>query len=413
MKKIILMVLLNLLMANQPVFGTLKITEIYPAPSTGEQEWVELFNDGDTEISLADYILTDNKDNRLTFETDIASPSSYILATGNNVLNNSGGDSAVIKKSGEIFETVSYTASFSSDKSYVRCDDEWIQTSVITKKDSNTAACISPTPSPTTAPTATTEVIPPTATPTQTMTQSYDHIYLSEVMVNPEEENEWIEMYNDNDFSVSIKNWYIDDAENAGSSPKPLTIDIAAKSYGVFELASSMFNNDTDAVRILDENKNSKDSITYYSSVNGLSLGKNNPAQSSFCITNPTKGYVNGSCVDVSSSSTATPTPKPTATITPVKTISIVPTIKNQTITLSPTPKKIATPKIELPSSLFIGENSSPTTIPKVLGAKTSNSKPKPETASPAIFPAAASLFLSFLTIAKIFFRIKTTLPYE
>ena len=86
--------------------------------------------------------------------------------------------------------------------------------------------------------------------------QTYDNMYLSEVMVQPESgNNEWIEVYNANEFEVALDNWYIDDLENEGTTPKKFSLTIDSKGYRVFELSSSMFNNNGDSVRLLDFNQ--------------------------------------------------------------------------------------------------------------------------------------------------------------
>jgi hypothetical protein len=83
-------------------------------------------------------------------------------------------------------------------------------------------ACLSPTNFPT-------QNSSPTNTPIPTPI-SYQNIYLSEVYPNPQTgENEWVEIYNDNDFIVNLNNWYIDDIEDGGSSPKKFSLTIQPK----------------------------------------------------------------------------------------------------------------------------------------------------------------------------------------
>lgn len=205
-----------------------------------------------------------------------------------------------------------------------------------------------PTATPTEAPTNTptpTEVVTPTQTPTiienenPTPTpQSYSNIFLSEAMIGPESENvEWIEIYNRNDFSVSLDNWFIDDIENGGTTPKKFSLTISAKSYGVYELTTSMFNNDGDSVRLLDYTQSEKDSFQYQSSEKGKTLARTSFDSDTFCLQNPSKGSVNDSCTNPS----ATPTPKitPSSTITPTRTPTSTPT-KKVTPTVSPTKAK-------------------------------------------------------------------------
>jgi hypothetical protein len=173
---------------------------------------------------------------------------------------------------------------------------------------------LSPTLTPTITPTIA-QTITPSEIPTNYQLQptplSYDNIFLSEAMVNPVAgEKEWVEIYNNNDFSVSLNNWYIDDLENAGSSPKVFSLEIGAKSYGVFDLPSSIFNNDGDTVRLLDFNKNLKDDFEYLKSEQGKTLGRITFDSDNFCLQEPSKNAPNNSCIN------------PTQTVTPTLTLT-------------------------------------------------------------------------------------------
>lgn len=127
---------------------------------------------------------------------------------------------------------------------------------------------------------------------------SYENIYLSEVYPNPlKGESEWVEIYNDNDFSVELINWYLDDIEDGGSSPKKFSLNLAAKSYGIIELSSAMFNNDGDSVRLLDFNKNLKDSFEYSLSQSVKSYGRISFETDEFCLQEPSKGAKNNNCL--------------------------------------------------------------------------------------------------------------------
>lgn len=182
-----------------------------------------------------------------------------------------------------------------------------------------------PAPEPTTEPT---ETPAPTSTPSPI---SYTNIFLTEVMVNSDTSgHEWIELYNNNDYSVSLENWYIDDAENEGSSPKKFSLNINAKSYATFDLTSSMFNNSGDVVRLLDFSKTLKDGLEYDSSLKGKTFGRTSLTNNTFCFADPTKGNPNNSCLDIKEDDDSTnPTPKPTL-------IKAVKTVKEKA---SPTPK--------------------------------------------------------------------------
>jgi len=181
---------------------------------------------------------------------------------------------------------------------------------------------IVPTPIPTLTP-AQTFFPTPTAYPTPTSI-SYSSIYLSEVMVNPlSGEKEWVEIYNDNDFEVFLNNWYIDDVENAGATPKKFSLTVSPKSYAVIEFSSAIFNNDGDQVRLLDFNKSEKDSFEYSQSMAGKSWGRVDFNSDSWCLQEPTKNQPNGSCLinntNTNSNLTINFTPSPTVFRNPLK----------------------------------------------------------------------------------------------
>lgn len=212
-----------------------------------------------------------------------------------------------------------------------------------------------------------TETPQSTPTPTLTITPAitfYSNILISEIMVNPETgNNEWVEIYNNNDFSVNLNNWYIDDAENSGSSPKKFSIIIDAKNYEVINLTSAIFNNDGDIIRLLDNNKILQDSFEYDYSERGKTWGRINFNNDDYCIQEPSKGVVNNNYLDVDTSDTNSPTNttiKSTSTTAPSKT---------------PKPLKGVTYSIPQKSSNIIStsniNNSRPPQTGKILGMTT------------------------------------------
>lgn len=181
---------------------------------------------------------------------------------------------------------------------------------------------------PTPTPRSTTETVSfPTisvSTPTPTVeSESFERIYLSEIMANPQDdEQEWIELYNDNDFPVTLVNWYVDDAQNQGSAPKIFSLSIAAKNYATIDLSSSIFNNAGDTARILDFNQNQKDRIVYTDSQKGYSLGRKSFENQDICEQMPTKGSRNNPCLSPSPSTRPIIAPSPKKSVTvPTRTL--------------------------------------------------------------------------------------------
>lgn len=171
-------------------------------------------------------------------------------------------------------------------------------------------------------------------TPTEEMLNpSPNNIYISEIMVYPDTgQTEWIELYNDNDFEVSLTDWYIDDIDNAGSSPKKFTMTIDAKSYGVLDISTAMFNNDSDSARILDSEEIVKDSISYTSSQKNYSIGKINLAISSVCFQQQSKNSSNSNCINIIPTAAI-------AAVSPTKK-SVEPTVK-KTPSVTPGSRKL------------------------------------------------------------------------
>jgi len=393
---IVILLYCYIVLNTTKVFAAIHLNEIYPAPQTGDSEWIELYNDENTSLDITNYYLIDLANNKIKLATDSAQPLGFIIATSSSILNNNG-DTVFLKNNlNETLEVASYSGSFDSTKSYSRCPDgigDWFSSNIITKNASNYPACIilTPTLTPTLEPTLTPETsgrINPSPTETQTPTpipQSYDNIFISEVMIDPETGNkEWVEIYNDNDFLASLTNWYFDDIENAGSSPKSFSLEIPAKSYRAFNLSSSMFNNDGDSVRLLDFDKNLKDSFEYSSSTQGKTWGRVSFDKDDFCLQEPSYEAANNNCLN----------PTPTITLTPKPT----PTLK----LLTPSPFKIISPNSVQSINQLDSKND------QVLGASTENIFSKTLNNRSINYLLFISFSYSLLTLLSILFKMKS-----
>jgi len=292
---------------------------------------VEVFNSGTESADISDWIIDDS--GGTIFYTipknNIIFPNQCLVFSADFNLNKISADTIkLINNSQQLIDSFSYKSSSGSGISYFRLPDgmdTWTTGSATLGFYNQTNVSCLITPTPTLTPmiiiTPTITIAPiPTETPAPTPTpQSYDNIFISEAFVNPPTgEKEWAEIYNNNDFPVSLNNWFIDDLENAGSSPKTLSLEISGKSYGVFNLTSSVFNNDGDNVRLLDFNKNLKDDFEYGKTEQGKSLGRTSLESDDFCLQEPSKNSTNNPCIN----------PTPTI-ITPVTTgqINLSPTI--------------------------------------------------------------------------------------
>ena len=165
---------------------------------------------------------------------------------------------------------------------------------------------ISPTPTPTPTPTLT-----PTPTP---VINPPDGIILNELMPAPTDNKEWFEIYNTNDFSVTLENWQYDDLDAPGSgSVRDLSIDpinIPAFGFYIIEAGGSYFNNGADFVRLINQNGIEVDSFDYTSYSSTLSWSRQ--PDNYWCLTDSTKGYANNPCPGGDGSIPTSPPSAPT-----------------------------------------------------------------------------------------------------
>ena len=297
---------------------------------------VEIINIGTESANLSGWIIDDDGGSSATFtipDNSIIYPDSCLIFSGNFYLNAKTADTIRLFDNQNILvDSFSYKLSPGQGVSYQRIpdgEDSWkTQSSSLGFFNSSLQSCvITPTPTPTLTQIITETPIlnctgqtclSPTNIPTQNPSPaetpietpiSYENIYLSEVYPNPQTgQNEWVEIYNDNDFIVNLNNWYIDDIEDGGSSPKKFSLTIQPKNYASFDLSTAIFNNDGDIVRLLDFDKKEKDSFEYKNSQKGKSFGRASLETDDFCLQEPSKNQKNNLCLNPTPTQEVTPT---------------------------------------------------------------------------------------------------------
>lgn len=232
-----------------------------------------------------------------------------------------------------LIDSYQYTKAPETGYSFTRkLNDSWeISTSSLGLFNDSLVSCI-PTPTPEPTPT---EMTTPTQSPNPTQIPNpsstpvtptdYTNIYLSEIFPYPEVgSNEWVELYNANDFAVNLVDWYIDDAENSGGTPRRFTVSINQHEYKSIEIVSSLFNNAGDIVRLLNAEKQEKDSMEYGKVMRGNSIGRISFDEDTYCEQTPSQNNTNSVCLGYETSS---PSSVQSSTIQPTKK-SIIPTAK-------------------------------------------------------------------------------------
>lgn len=111
--------------------------------------------------------------------------------------------------------------------------------------------------------------------------QTYpDGIYINEVLPNPEgpdETDEWLELYNSNNFDVDLSNWKIQDTEGTVSTYIfPLGSKILANSFLTYKRPATkiMLNNDKDGLNLIFPNEKIAASLNFVSAPLGQSYNK-------------------------------------------------------------------------------------------------------------------------------------------
>jgi len=121
--------------------------------------------------------------------------------------------------------------------------------------------------------TSTTSVSAPTAT-------YPSGVYINEILPNPagaDETEEWVELYNSNNFEVDLTGWQIKDATGTPTTfTVPKNTEILSNSFLIFRRPETkiMLNNEQDGLTLLTPDKKVVDSVNFSSAPLGQSYGK-------------------------------------------------------------------------------------------------------------------------------------------
>ncbi len=198
------------------------------------------------------------------------------------------------------------------------------------------------------------------------------HVYATDVVINEfladlpagqeEAQDEWIELYNNDDSPISLLGWTLKDSNDAHTL-RIGEITIPAHGFSVITRKGSSFslNNDADTIRLYDSTSAAVlvDTFTYEGTTESRSWGRIPDGTGSF-VANliPSSGSAN--IAPPSPTPVPTPTPTPSTSSGPTATLSLLPTptptptpYPSPTTTSSPapTPKPAASAS---PSAFFV-----------------------------------------------------------
>lgn len=211
-----------------PIKAAVIINEI--SPST-DPEWVELYNDGDTDQDVTGYLLEDGNSSHSDDLTlaGVISKKGYLVFTHKEGWLNNGGDTLKLynnSSSSAIIDEYSY-GSVGDLQSVARSPDgggNWIVTSIQSSGLTNPNPTPEPTNTPTSTPTPTTtpsSTKTPTPTPSRTSTPSPTKKPTSTPTTNPtESETEQLSSESGNVLGIEVS------LSSPSSSPKSNTFSI-------------------------------------------------------------------------------------------------------------------------------------------------------------------------------------------
>lgn len=305
-----LLIFFFLLFCTEPVYSeevssSIILNEFVIEP----QQQVEIMNNSDQSVDISSWHIDDDGGSTYFTVPDgtIVEANHCVVLSGNFNLNKTSQDTIrlfnktaePISPDAQLIDSYTYNRSQGVSISFQRIPDgeTWATGSAtIGLWNVSREKC---TGEPTATPSPTTNTMTPT--PRTSLTPPPDNttnVYISEFYPAPlSGEKEWVELFNNNPFEVTLTDWYIDDAENAGGSPKSFTATISPQGYSVIELQVAILNNSGDEVRVLNPQKKVIDELMYEDAESGFSIGWSEILGSRYCPQDPTPGEINTSCL--------------------------------------------------------------------------------------------------------------------
>jgi hypothetical protein len=234
---------------------TIRINEVLANPDGTDSgnEFIELYNDGDDDVSLKDWRLYDKTEKPYVFDdVEIKAKEFFVLYNKKDfsfALNNSNEKIVLEDDQENIISEYSYDTS-TSGLSWNYGEMYYLE---------------SPTPG--------------AENSENPLTKDYPEILINEIFPNPEDEeenNEFIELYNPNDEDVPLENWMLRDASQSGKHVIENVVIPANDYFAIYRSTYSfaLNNSGDETVSLIAPNSKTMSSISYDSSREKLSLNR-------------------------------------------------------------------------------------------------------------------------------------------
>lgn len=341
---------LNAIEQNSPPQGTLRISEIYSHPATGESEWIEFENVSPYPVVTNGWSVLDASGAVTLLPDGTVSPGAYLIVENPKGKLNNDGDSVILKNlNGSIVESAIYNADLGSvpnvNESLIRTNEQTF--TITTTPTKNTTNVFTPRPPKTTVSTSssTSDTSNTTTTaPTATNTESSPEVSqiesaptspvtlaspvpppktlrLSELYPNTggnDTTDEYIEIENIGDQSVSLDGWKIKDAGGTTFSFADNTM-ITTHTYKAFlrpETKISL-NNEGDTITLIAPDGSIVDTQTYEQAKSSFAFARSNTVWAWTTTRTPNESnVVSGNSPSVSATTETGTTSSPNITTT-------------------------------------------------------------------------------------------------
>lgn len=348
------------------------INELLPNPQgkDTEGEFIELKNLSDLEINLAGWQIKDKSGKTYTFNQEkIPAQGFLVLAYSQSkiTLNNTGSETLFLSDAnGKIIDSITYE-NCPEGQSYNLFNEAWQWSETPTPGTENIITSQKTTEQDAQETAGKTEEDKQDETPaiessSESAYKKYsNNIYINEFIPDPtgsDQDNEWIELYNDDIETIDLTNWQLDDAEDGSAAfIFEETILMSPGQYLVLSRSQTKIalNNTEDQVRLFYPNGDLAQEVSYFDSQEAWSVARQSNGQ--YAWTNqPTPNAEN--IISQKSPAKQTSQPKITVATSLTQTYQAPP---------APTPKE-STPVIKESSNVVSGtttENQVLTSVPE------------------------------------------------
>lgn len=230
-------------------YSTLSISELYPQPAEGAEEFIEIHNTGTEAVDLSQLVIRDAAGNDFTPSSGtVIAADEYLSLVESEThigLNNSGDTVELLDNDGTIVCSSSYGKAETGLSWAEQPDGTW-NWGTATPNEAPTPAA-EPTANAVTTDSETT-------TQTQETGTTSPDVILSELLPNPttsDTTDEWIEIHNVGSTEVTLRGWQLTDTVTTYTIP---TQTLAPDAYSVFSIQDTKItlNNSGDTVYLID-----------------------------------------------------------------------------------------------------------------------------------------------------------------